>query len=379
MSYKSLAPIDPRDAFTVTPRRAKKGEPKVAAAVDMGSIAASQAALLLAVRAGVLGHTPTNERIRGFKLPDVKNLQGERRMRVADACHHLGLSRRELRQETSPSIEKEMARVVDEVYSNPSIEAAAALFEGALTSSHPLVAVAAAAGARETTRLRPKIRETLESAAKSRDPLVARLALAAISHIGPMQDLADRKVVRQPVSKKRRRQSDTAVITHGTFASNGRWYRPGGDFYEALKKNRPDLHLHDRSFRWTGAYSDSARQADARLLQTWLVDQGLKRPDFFAHSHGGTVANLATKLGVEFDRLVLMGWPVHKKWYPDFSKVKRIIDVRVKLDLVIMLDFGRQRFKSRKFNIETHRNGWFDHSATHESSYWDEHGLWDVL
>ncbi len=379
MSYKSLAPIDPRDAFTVTPRRAKKGEPKVAAAVDMGSIAASQAALLLAVRAGVLGHTPTNERIRGFKLPDVKNLQGERRMKVADACHHLGVSRRELRQETSPSIEKEMARVVDEVYSNPSIEAAAALFEGALTSSHPLVAVAAAAGARETTRLRPKIRETLESAAKSRDPLVARLALAAISHIGPMQDLADRKVVRQPVSKKRRRQSDTAVITHGTFASNGRWYRPGGDFYEALKKNRPDLHLHDRSFRWTGAYSDSARQADARLLQTWLVDQGLKRPDFFAHSHGGTVANLATKLGVEFDRLVLMGWPVHKKWYPDFSKVKRIIDVRVKLDLVIMLDFGRQRFKSRKFNIETHRNGWFDHSATHESSYWDEHGLWDVL
>ena len=44
-----------------------------------------------------------------------------------------------------------------------------------------------------------------------------------------------------------------------------------------------------------------------------------------------------------------MGWPVHKKWYPDFSKVKRIIDVRVRLDLVVMLDFGRQRFKSRKF------------------------------
>ena len=70
---------------------------------------------------------------------------------------------------------------------------------------------------------------------------------------------------------------------------------------------------------------------------------------------------------------------MHKKWYPDFSKVKRIIDVRVKLDLVVMLDFGRQRFKSRKFKIETHRNGWFDHSSTHEPTYWDEHGLWDVL
>jgi len=379
MSYRTFAPIDPRDAFTVTPRRAKKGEPKIAAAVDMGSIAASQAALLLAVRAGVMGHTPTTERIRGFKLPDVRQLHGEQRVKVAEACHHLGVSHRELQQESSPAIEKELSRVISEVYEKPSIEAAAALFEGALTSPHPLVAVAAAAGARETTRLRPKIRETLESAAKSRDPLVARLALAAISHIGPMQDLADKKVVRQPVSKKRRRQSETAVITHGTFAANGKWYRPGGDFYKALKMNRPDLHVHDSSFRWTGAYSDRARQADARLLQKWLADQGLKRPDFFAHSHGGTVANLATKLGVEFDRLVLMGWPVHKKWFPDFSNVKRIIDVRVKLDLVVMLDFGRQRFKSRKFDIESHRNGWFDHSSTHESEYWDEHGLWDVL
>ena len=275
MSYRTLAPIDPRDAFTVTPRKVKKGEPQIAAAVDMGSVAASQAALLLAVRAGVMGHTPTSERIRGFKLPDVRQLHGEQRVKVAEACQHLGVSHDELQQESSPAIEKEMSRVISEVYKNPSIEAAAALFEGALTSPHPLVAVAAAAGARETTRLRPKIRETLESAAKSRDPLVARLALAAISHIGPMQDLADKKVVRQPVSKKRRRQSETAVITHGTFAANGKWYRPGGDFYEALKKNRPDLHVHDRSFRWTGAYSDKARQADARLLQKWLADQGL--------------------------------------------------------------------------------------------------------
>ena len=379
MSHRTFAPIDPRDAFTVTPRRAKKGEPQIAAAADMGSIAASQAALLLAVRAGVMGHRSTTERIRGFKLPDVRQLHGEQRVKVAEACHHLGVSHRELQQESSPAIEKEMGRVINEVYKNPSIEAAAALFEGALTSPHPLVAVAAAAGARETTRLRPRIRETLETAAKSRDLLVSRLALAAISHIGPMQDLADKKVVRQPVSRKRRRQSETAVITHGTFAANGRWYRPGGDFYENLNNNRPDLHLHDRSFRWTGAYSDKARQADARLLKKWLADQGLKRPDFFSHSHGGTVAHLATWQGVEFDRLVLMGWPVHKKWFPDFSKVKRIIDVRVKLDLVVMLDFGRQRFKSRKFKIETHRNGWFDHSSTHESTYWDEHGLWDVL
>ena len=66
------------------------------------------------------------------------------------------------------------------------------------------------------------------------------------------------------------------------------------------------------------------------------MDQGLQLPDFFAHSHGGTVANLATRAGAEFQRLVLLGWPVHTQWFPDFIQVTRIIDVRVRLDLVIM-------------------------------------------
>ncbi len=203
--------------------------------------------------------------------------------------------------------------------------------------------------------------------------------MAAMSQIQPMQAIARRKVVRQPRSRKRRRKSNTAVVTHGTFAANSAWYRPGGDFYEALKMNRPDLDVHDTSFKWTGAYSKQARKADAVLLQQWIPDQGLGVPDFFAHSHGGTVAHLATRRGVEFDKLVLMAWPAHKRWYPDFTRVNRIIDIRVHLDLVILLDRGRQRFRTNRFNIEKHRHGWFDHSSTHESGYWDDHGLWGVI
>ncbi len=114
-------------------------------------------------------------------------------------------------------------------------------------------------------------------------------------------------------------------------------------------------------------------------MKQWISDQGLSVPDFFAHSHGGTVAHLATRKGLQFDRLVLMGWPVREKWHPDFSNVKRIIDVRVRLDLVILLDGGGQRFKTADFSIEEHRHGWFDHSSTHEPAYWDDHGLWDVV
>ena len=134
--------------------------------------------------------------------------------------------------------------------------------------------------------------------------------------------------------------------------------------------------MHDESFRWTGAYSKKARRADAALLQQWIPDQGLSAPDFFAHSHGGTVAHLATKRGVAFDKLVLLSWPVHKQWYPDFSKVSRIVDIRVHLDLVIMLDRGRQRFKTKNAKLKRHRNGWFNHSATHDPEYWDDNDLW---
>ncbi|MFQ5555287.1 MAG: hypothetical protein ACE5GC_07965 [Acidimicrobiia bacterium] len=376
MGYRSLEPIDPRDAFTVTPR------------VDVESTlsaAASQAALLLAARAGVLGSTKEAERWReeaegtAFDLPDLKPLRRSRRLRVEEATRYLGVSTKELQQGPEPQLQGEMARTVRDLYERPTVEAAAALFEAALHSPHPLVRVAAAAGARETTRLRRPIRAALDAGMESDDPLVARLAEVALGNIDRRDPSIEKRVIARPVSKKRYRQSHTAAITHGTFAAGSGWYRPGGDFYEALAANRPDLAVHDESFTWTGAYSASARRADALLLKQWVGDQGLATPDFFAHSHGGTVANLSTRQGVEFDRLVLMAWPVHERWFPDFGRVQRIIDVRVRLDLVIMLDRGGQRFRTNQFGIEEHRHGWFDHSSPREPEFWDDHGLWAAL
>ena len=56
------------------------------------------------------------------------------------------------------------------------------------------------------------------------------------------------------------------------------------------------------------------------------------------------MANLATGLGLQLDRLVLLSWPVHEEWFPDFARVRRIIDIRVRLDLVILADRGGQTF-----------------------------------
>lgn len=343
------------------------------------SVAASQAAFLLALRAWVLGRSPQSPEVKEFPLPELKSLARKRHLKVDEACAYLGASEEELEQEPEPQLRREMARAAQALYENLDLKTAAALFEAAMRSPHPLVAVAGAAGARETTRLRKVIRKTLVEGAQSEDRLISRVAETVIGHIQPMEDIAHRRVIARPKSNKRRRKSNTAVVTHGTFAANNGWYQPGGDFYEALAANRPDLHLHDRSFTWTGSYSHRARLADAALLEQWISDQGLVRPDFFAHSHGGTVAHHASRRGVEFDRLVLMGWPAHKQWFPDFAKVGRIIDIRVRFDLVILVDGGAQRFSTDQFNIEKHKHGWFNHGATHDPDYWDDHGLWGVI
>ena len=185
---------------------------------------------------------------------------------------------------------------------------------------------------------------------------------------------------RRPTARDR--PSHTAFLTHGTFAALTTWWRPGGDFYTYLDGLTPPLHVHDPSFQWSGLYSDGARRLAARQMLDWVADQGLQQPDLFAHSHGGTVANLATGLGLHLDRLVLLSWPVHEEWFPDFARVRRIIDIRVRLDLVILADRGGQTFTppaSAAGKVTSHVNGWFAHSDTHDPDYWDRHGLAAVL
>lgn len=374
--YQPLEPIDPREAFGAVPG------PEAA---PSRSAIASQAALLLAARAGVLGQEDEIEELEreaaeepDFDLPELRALERPHRIPVAEATRPLGMSPAELQAESAPDVRDEMARTVNDLYQRPNFHEAAALFEAGMQSPYPLVRVAAAAGARETTRLRPQIRRILDEGAMSSDPLVRRLALEALRQIDPKDPQVQRPLKPQPPSRKRRRESSTAVLTHGTWASEQKWYQPRGDFYVALDTKKPSLAVHDKSFKWTGSYTDAGRRAAALALKQWIGDQGLVKPDFFAHSHGGTVANLATKQGVEFKDLFLLAWPVHTQWLPDYSKVNRIFDIRVKLDLVITLDRGGQRFPSHP-KVKEHRNGWFDHPSPHEPPYWDEHDLWDII
>jgi hypothetical protein len=136
--------------------------------------------------------------------------------------------------------------------------------------------------------------------------------------------------------------------------------------------------MHTDSFQWSGAYSHDARSLAADQLTQWVGSQNLNTPDFFAHSHGVTVANLATKKGLQLNRLVMLAWPVHEDWLPDLTQVTKVISLRVRVDLVIIVDGGSQSLPSSFVDppkVEEHVNGWFRHSAPHEPEYWNRHGL----
>jgi hypothetical protein len=65
---------------------------------------------------------------------------------------------------------------------------------------------------------------------------------------------------------------------------------------------------------------------------------------------------------------------VHDEWFPEFANVQQIIDVRVRLDLVIIADRGGQTFTPpppHAGKVTSHVNGWFEHGDTHEPAYWN--------
>jgi len=362
--YREVTPIPGPEAFQQQGRDARL----------------SQAAIVLAVGAAVGGEMYRLDEPGALGLPeDLGRIGRKRKLRVEQAAAPLAidlsthLDHPELRLPSATSVEI-TRRLID----RPQAVTAASLVEANLHSDSRLVRTAAAVAALDTTGPREDVLARLVEGARAHSPLTRELGRIGLARVDPQHEVLGRLVGRPARLTGTDRPSHTAVLTHGTFASRTRWWQPGGDFYSYLDALAPPLNLHDPSFQWSGLYSDGARQLAAQQMADWVVDQNLQRPDVFAHSHGGTVANLATHRGLELDRLVLMSWPVHGEWFPDFTKLQKIIDIRVRFDLVIIADRGGQTFNpppAHRSKVTSHVNGWFDHSDTHDPAYWDRYGL----
>jgi hypothetical protein len=365
--YRKIQPIPGPEAFEELGRSARF----------------SQAAFVLSAGAGVGGAPERVEFSERFPLPALDRLAQAKHFTVAQAASRLDVDTAEyVAGFTGVIPSAEGARLARDLYDRPQPQTAAALVEASLHSPSQVVRTAAAAAALDTTGPRDDVVAQLVASTRAKDETTRALARVALARSQPGNEALVGLSIARPRIRERSRESDTAVLTHGTFASRAVWWRPSGTFYAYLNGLTPSLHMHDESFQWSGAYSVEERDLDADDLAEWVGAEGLRAPDFFAHSHGVTVANLATQRGLKLSRLVMLSLPVHDQWLPDLAKVDQVIDVRVRFDLVIIADRGGQRLPAgmrASPNVTEHVNGWFDHGLSHDPQYWEHYDLPSAL
>jgi hypothetical protein len=252
------------------------------------------------------------------------------------------------------------------------------LLEACLNHAHEVVRVAAALAYFHVSSEPARLLTIIEKGAASSESTVRDLALAALLRLSPGHPRLGE--LTQPLSRGQTGASPhTTLLIHGTLARNEPWWRPGGDYYNYLLNDgvRPDLYAGQDPFEWTGGYSDADRAMAADDLKNWLgaPAHNIQKPYLVTHSHGGSVAMLASQNGVDLGPLVLLSCPVHfPKYMPDFTRVGKIVSIHVKFDWVIFLDGGGQRFNHPKIK-EIVLPIWFDHSATHDPTVWRANAL----
>jgi hypothetical protein len=269
----------------------------------------------------------------------------------------------------------EIGSVADQFHEKPTHLAAAELFEACLRHPEELVRVAAASSYLDLTTDPRRPLEVLRQALISEDQLTRDVAGTSLSHFTPEDPLLARLLARGQLPEGGR-PSSTWILVHGTWARDLRWWQPGGGFHEYFKAQvGGDLYSAADRFSWSGGYSDAARAVGANSLLRWALHHQLNGFELITHSHGGSVAALATQGGLDLGELVLLSCPVHiPKYLPSLPSNTPIVSIHVHMDLVILADRGGQKFNRPE--IEEHVLPiWFNHSATHDPNVWDEYNV----
>jgi len=355
----------------------------------------SQAAQLMILGAQLRGEA-TSERIptedlTQLTLPSVAVARGRidsRRMRTAMASRYALSEDAMLAGPVGPVV---TSTVIPDLaarhFKVPTPLTVDELLEGSLGHPHELVRVSAATAYFDRSSEPNRLVKILEEGTRSTDALTRHVAATSLSHVAPESSALDSLLVSGGGSRAAGAASHTTTIVHGTWATGSPWWKPNGDFFNYLTQTLPNLprtapfpstppwsapYAADDYFYWTGGYSDAARADGAEKLAQWVISRNAQGLDLFTHSHGGNVAMLATQPGMAMSskEMVLLSCPVHfPKYEPDFTKVQKIVSIRVHLDLVILADRGGQRFPDPRIQ-ENVLGIWFDHFATHNPQNW---------
>lgn len=315
-----------------------------------------------------------------LQIPDVPRAYGRISAQITRGAiksrFGIALNVADLVSEESHAVAEILPGLAAEFHAKPTLETTANLLATSMRHQHPLVRVAAASSYFHITSEPAAAIKVLADGTKEEDHLTRRVAATALARVSPDHPRLNELNSDSPKAYAAG-TGKTTLIVHGTWAKNGDWFIPGkpGNFYDYLKGDIAQDVWTGPPFLWSGSWSDAARALAAEELSDWVKQNAGPGLNLFGHSHGANVAMLANHLGVSYGQLVLLSCPVHwDKYSPVFDPVqlsKRIISIRVKMDLVILADGGGQKFKDSRIE-ENILDIWFDHFATHDPERWQD-------
>jgi hypothetical protein len=155
-----------------------------------------------------------------------------------------------------------------------------------------------------------------------------------------MAERRQKTLVGQPyfafVSSPATKLKSITTVIHGTFAANQDWWQPGSSFMNGVASRVKDLYTDPDYFRWSGGNPDADRRRAAQDLLDWvgqhLEPTGTLR--LICHSHGGNVAMIASKLGLNIVNLILLGTPIRTDYTPDMRNIEKVYNIYAPWDFI---------------------------------------------
>ena len=173
--------------------------------------------------------------------------------------------------------------------------------------------------------------------------------------------------------------SSVFILIHGTWGAECSWYVPNGDFFDALENTVSTKNSAVVSFRWSGGCGHDSRVKAAQNLVKLIKTYDIDTPIFLvAHSHGGTVAVLASQLLAEekdnkhrIRALFTLGTPVMSNYLPNMKIIHYLYNLFSFEDIVQpVLGISSREYPEHKriANLRVFINGKEpDHQGLHHS------------
>lgn len=194
----------------------------------------------------------------------------------------------------------------------------------------------------------------------------------------------------QKAAKAKQRQEMTIII-HGTWAATSDWWQRGGNFWNYINGITGNVYGENDAFSWSGANNHVERIKAAHELVRWVGLHRCANLDIIAHSHGGNVSFLATRLGLKIRKLITLGTPVRLEYLPDLRNIGMLYNLFSATDFVQTPagTFPNRRGEGRTLSdgmtminqivTDDGHGGRPGHSELHEPDTWKANHLENLL